>query len=178
MQKAFQKDMDEDDARSTVEIQALNKEKPKVSTADLDDLSSNGKDVFANTKVMDANTQASVKNTFKAFGKIAKTNLEEDAKAKLEHKLKQKELNKQLNKDTMMFLEISQRITKLSNFKIGGMNKIVDPGKYSKRRRSNVAVIIVRIVFISSFLFYCLLLNHSFKNNPNNITNCFKLFSL
>ena len=170
MQKAFQKDMDEDDARSTVEIQALNKEKPKVSTADLDDLSSNGKDAFANTKVMDANTQASVKNTFKAFGKIAK--------AKLEHKLKQKELNKQLNKDTMMFLEISQRITKLSNFKIGGMNKIVDPGKYSKRRRSNVAVIIVRIVFISSFLFYCLLLNHGFKNNPNNITNCFKLFSL
>ena len=31
-----------------------------------------------------------------------------------------------------------------------------DPGKYSKRRRSNVAVIIVRIVFISSLLFYCL----------------------
>ena len=51
-------------------------------------------------------------------------------------------------------------------------------GKYSKRRRSNVAVIIVRIVFISSFLFYCLLLNHSFPTNPNRITNCFKLFSL
>ena len=30
-------------------------------------------------------------------------------------------------------------------------------GKYSKRRRSNVAVIIVGIIFISSFLFYCLL---------------------
>ena len=30
-------------------------------------------------------------------------------------------------------------------------------GKYSKRRRSNVAVIHVRIVFIGSFLFYCLL---------------------
>ena len=28
-------------------------------------------------------------------------------------------------------------------------------GKYSKRRRSNVAVIIVRILFIGSFLFYC-----------------------
>jgi hypothetical protein len=51
-------------------------------------------------------------------------------------------------------------------------------GKYSKRRRSNVAVIIVRIIFISSFLFYCLLLNHSFQTNPNKITNCFKLFSL
>ena len=48
-------------------------------------------------------------------------------------------------------------------------------GKYSKRRRSNVAVIIVRIVFNSSFLFYCLLLNHSFPTNPNSITNCFKL---
>ena len=40
---------------------------------------------------------------------------------------------------------------------------------------SNVAVIIVRIVFISLFLFYCLLLNHSFQTNPNKITNCFKL---
>jgi hypothetical protein len=48
-------------------------------------------------------------------------------------------------------------------------------GKYSKRRRSNVAVIIVRIIFISSFLFYCLLLNHSFPINPNKITNCFQL---
>ena len=51
-------------------------------------------------------------------------------------------------------------------------------GKYSKRRRSNVAVIPVRVVFIGSFLFYCLLLNHSFQTNPNKITNCFKLFSL
>ena len=53
-----------------------------------------------------------------------------------------------------------------------------DPGKYSKRRRSNVAVIIVRIVFISSFLFYCLLSNHIFQTNPNRITNCSKLFAL
>ena len=37
-------------------------------------------------------------------------------------------------------------------------------------------VSIVRIVFISSFLFYCLLFNHSFPTNPNSITNCFKLF--
>ena len=51
-------------------------------------------------------------------------------------------------------------------------------GKYSKRRRSNVAVIIVRTVFMNSFLFYCLLLNHSFQTNPNKITNCFQLFSL
>ena len=51
-------------------------------------------------------------------------------------------------------------------------------GKYSKRRRSNVVVIIDRIVFISLFLFYCLLFNHSFPTNPNSITNCFKLFSL
>ena len=46
-------------------------------------------------------------------------------------------------------------------------------GKYSKRRRSNVAVITDRIIFISLFLFYCLLLNHSFPTNPNRITNCF-----
>ena len=39
-------------------------------------------------------------------------------------------------------------------------------GKYSKRRcPQNVAVLIVRIVFLSSFLFYCLLLNHSFQTN-------------
>jgi hypothetical protein len=33
---------------------------------------------------------------------------------------------------------------------------------------------IVRVIFISSFLFYCLLLNHSFQTNPNKITNCFQ----
>ena len=38
-------------------------------------------------------------------------------------------------------------------------------GKCSKRRRSNVAVIHVTIVFIGSYLFYCLLLNHSFQIN-------------
>ena len=48
-------------------------------------------------------------------------------------------------------------------------------GKYSKRRRSNVAVMIVRVLLISSFLFYCFLLNHSFQTNPNKITNCFQL---
>ena len=32
-----------------------------------------------------------------------------------------------------------------------------------------------RIVFISTFLFYCLLFNHSFPTNPNRITNCYKL---
>ena len=41
--------------------------------------------------------------------------------------------------------------------------------------RSNVAVIIVKVIFISVFLFYCLLSNHSFPTNPNRITNCFKL---
>ena len=46
-------------------------------------------------------------------------------------------------------------------------------GKYSKRCRSNVAVIIVRIVFIGSFFLYYHLLNHSFRTNPNKITNCF-----
>ena len=76
------------------------------------------------------------------------------------------------NTETVMnFMEnISNKLTTLRNEDL--------TGKYSKRRRSNVAVIIVRIVFISSFLFYCLLLNHSFSTNPNKITNCFKLFSL
>ena len=34
---------------------------------------------------------------------------------------------------------------------------------------AGAAVIIDRIVFISLFLFYCLLLNHSFQTNPNSI---------
>ena len=44
----------------------------------------------------------------------------------------------------------------------------------NKRRRSNVAIIIVRVLFISLFLFNCLLCNHSFQTNPNKITNCLK----
>ena len=38
---------------------------------------------------------------------------------------------------------------------------------------AGVAVIIIRTVFIGSFLIYCLLLNHSFPTNLNSITNCF-----
>ena len=51
----------------------------------------------------------------------------------------------------------------------------LDHGKYSKRRCSAKCslVIIVGIVFIASFLFYCLLFNHSFQTNPNRMTNCF-----
>ena len=41
-------------------------------------------------------------------------------------------------------------------------------GKYSKRRRSNVAVIIDRIVFVSSFLFCCLLLKSQLSNKPKH----------
>ena len=41
---------------------------------------------------------------------------------------------------------------------------------------ANVAVIIVRLIFISAFLFYCLLSNHIFQTSPNSVTNCFKLF--
>ena len=34
---------------------------------------------------------------------------------------------------------------------------------------------IVRVIFISSFLLYCLLLKHIFQTHPNMITNCLKL---
>ena len=40
-----------------------------------------------------------------------------------------------------------------------------------------LVVIIVKIIFIRSFLFYCLLCNHSFKSNPNTVTNLSKLFN-
>ena len=59
-----------------------------------------------------------------------------------------------------------------------GLAALLSAGKYSKRRRSNVAVMIVRVIFISSFLLYCLLLKHIFQTHPNMITNCFKLLSL
>ena len=32
-----------------------------------------------------------------------------------------------------------------------------------------LVLIIVKIIFICSFLFYCLLYNHSFKTNPNSV---------
>ena len=41
--------------------------------------------------------------------------------------------------------------------------------------RKNLAVIIVRVILMSLFLFYGLLSNHIFQTNPNSVTNCFKL---
>ena len=66
--------------------------------------------------------------------------------------------------------EIEKHITEETE-----LRKVEAKGTYSKRRRSNVAVIIVRVIFISSFLFHCLLCNYSFQTNPNSVTNCFKL---
>ena len=40
-----------------------------------------------------------------------------------------------------------------------------------------LVVIIVKIIFIRSFLFCCLLYKHSFKTNPNTVTNLSKLFN-
>jgi hypothetical protein len=40
-----------------------------------------------------------------------------------------------------------------------------------------LVVIVVKIIFIRSFLFYCLLYNHRFKTNPNTVTNLSKLFN-
>ena len=85
-----------------------------------------------------------------------------------------KEIKKSLEHDSE---ELNQAISHLRSMDVW-LNEREKKGKYSKRRRSNVAVINVKVVFISSFLFYCLLLNHSFQTNPNKMTNCFKLFSL
>ena len=41
-----------------------------------------------------------------------------------------------------------------------------------------LVVIIVKIIFIRPFLFSCLLYNHSFKTNPNTVTNLSKLYQL
>ena len=77
-----------------------------------------------------------------------------------------------------MFLTGSHIACERRDQKEINLNNWILQGKYSKRRRSNVAVIIVRIVFISLFFFYYLFLNRSFQTNPNRITNCFKLFFL
>ena len=53
------------------------------------------------------------------------------------------------------------------------LTNMLDLDMVSIQSDAVVAVIIVRIVFIDSFLFYCLLYNHSFPTNPNRITNCF-----
>ena len=37
------------------------------------------------------------------------------------------------------------------------------------KSNAGAAVIIVRTIFISAYLFYCLLLNHSFPTNPNSV---------
>ena len=42
---------------------------------------------------------------------------------------------------------------------------------------NNSVVIIVKFIFIRSFLFCCLLSNHSFQTNPNTVTNLSKLFN-
>ena len=81
-------------------------------------------------------------------------------------------------KKTFYSLDTDRGGTVTMNELVESLMKNSTTGKYSKRRRSNVAVIIVRIVFISSFLFYCLFLNHSFPTNPNRITNCSESFSL
>ena len=43
---------------------------------------------------------------------------------------------------------------------------------------SIIVVIIVKMIFIRSFLLCCLLYNHSFKTNPNSTTNLSKLCQL
>ena len=49
--------------------------------------------------------------------------------------------------------------------------------KCSKMCHYILVVIIVKIIFQSSFLFYCVLYNHSFKTNSNSVTNLSKLFN-
>ena len=39
-------------------------------------------------------------------------------------------------------------------------------------------VIIVKMIFLRAFFFYCLLCNHSFRTNPKSVTNLSKLFYL
>ena len=57
-----------------------------------------------------------------------------------------------------------------------GYTRTFPEDQFLPRGAINVAVIIVRVIFISSFFFYCLLLNHSFPTNPNMyILTSFKL---
>ena len=109
--------------------------------------------------------QREYENTTNEKERVRREDMERQALVKKRQDDKQAELN-EAGRIKQAALEEAERL-RIQNKK----------GKYSKRR-ANVAVIHVRIVFIGSFLFYCLLLNHSFQTNPNSITNCFKLFSL
>ena len=83
----------------------------------------------------------------------------------------EKELFKQLQNQKDI-----QKTTHLNN--INQLKKLHEESvtrTYKSDAVSNVAVIIVKLIFISAFLFYCLLCNHSFPTNPNSVTNCFKL---
>ena len=83
--------------------------------------------------------------------------------------------------------EITRKDTQISNMKPETEEVCLSARSFSENMMvsiqsdavpQNVAAIIVRVIFIGAFFFYCLLLNHSFPTNPNKMTNCFQLFSL
>ena len=79
----------------------------------------------------------------------------------LESKLLQtNELMSSMNMDRLLLTEESVEMENINE------------GKYQSSE-TGVVVIIVRIDFMSSFVFYCLLLNHSFPTSPNSSTNFF-----
>ena len=55
-----------------------------------------------------------------------------------------------------LLLPLMQNVLDTRRIEVDTHSSVTSMGKYSKRRRSNVAVIIVRIVRIISFLFYCI----------------------
>ena len=84
--------------------------------------------------------------------------------------------------------EITRKDTQISNMKPETEEVCLSARSFSENMMvskykanavpQNVAAIIVRVIFISAFFFYCLLYNHSFQTNPNKMTNCFQFFSL
>ena len=101
---------------------------------------------------------------------LSKSELLQPATQKRKHRKQLSMIGEILDMDHGMHKMNEEDI--LSSDSSGGWHDEEEEGKYSKRRRSNVAVIIDGRLFIGSFLFYCLLLNHSFPTNPNRITNC------
>jgi chromosome segregation ATPase len=83
--------------------------------------------------------------------------------------------------------EITRKDTQISNMKPETEEVCLSARSFSENMMvsiqsdavpQNVAAIIVTVIFIGAFFFYCLLCNHSFQTNPNKMTNCFQLFSL
>ena len=139
----------------------------------------------------------SLTEKFKKIEKLKKERLKqkemEIQKAKRKEELRVKEMERKKEKARLRKIEKKkEKIAKNKEIEDKKKRAIALKLKETERKKALVVshskanavsakcslVMIVRVIFISSFLFYCLLCNHSFPTDPNKITNCLKTYSL